>query len=928
MESNLSNTESPSPSPSSPSPSSHTTPATTNTTNNENLVNQITTSTTTNTTPSSGNIMTTTTTKPKRQRRSYSCGPCKLLKIKCDLQIPCTACKKFNRINRCLLQPPQPPSEQELSKIQERKKRTTIKKMKLSNEFVQAYNVNPNALPSMISTVESTSKNYEKKTQKYKMNQILLDKGSPLKENNHKISNQLSNSNGSRQDTQLSKTQNSIPPHSLIEIQRHHLSFQQPQMNKQQLHPISYITSVSSPSSTLTSTTFNFPQNSQQEDVIQYLLDMDSQKNIDLTMVDIKRIKRLLPNDFALFKNMFDCYLNTINPIAIDMQDFSEIFKQSNLVYNKLLSIDDENPRNLSINVPFTLIELRNLSLFFLILVNGLLFDFRGSNNKTTMDNARHQNHNNHNTNFLLERRLYKSKNDMIEDWIKISKFIKLKVLAYESLTDIIFLIDWYMILKNYYDYENMVVENYLEFNNLLNYLVLNNDFINTIEDPYNEVGRNPNDDDDVDDDKDTTTVLSSVEEKQVVYPDTRHFKVLSKYWIQLRLIEIDYTFFQFKGSLLFANQLKGTVVPHKKILSTLYKDIELDPITTHLMKIWGLYYKRSKNTTSVREIIKDYLLLYCNMMGTLKDELNEFETTKPLESPNLRSINLKDIELLIKNQRLLHLFVRWLSFIRIESNYFPSLRYTTYLTTIMNLFNHFNYLDDRSNSNVLSMIFNNYSLNNIKLFYQCLVFQGIFLVLLKNALNGNNIYPNSIPKFKINLEKIYQFLLHQYQTTLNKILNHEICRELLENITLFKLITNLSIEFNQYLINPITNNNNNNNLNSKEKDLDLDLTDLIYDLKSKISSSNWDLLLNYFFGSKDNFARYIEKIWDLFQYLKIDPTTTTVSTPTTNIPITSKIYLNDHLIDEVIGKFSGFKFDEDVVNNYFKHCVEPNIFE
>ena len=145
-----------------------------------------------------------------------------------------------------------------------------------------------------------------------------------------------------------------------------------------------------------------------------------------------------------------------------------------------------------------------------------------------------------------------------------------------------------------------------------------------------------------------------------------------------------------------------------------------------------GLYYKRSKNTTSVREIIKDYLLLYCNMMGTLKDELNEFETNKPLELPNLRSINLKDIELLIKNQRLLHLFVRWLSFIRIESNYFPSLRYTTYFTTVMNLFNHFNYLDDKSNNNVLSMIFNNYSLSNIKLFYQCLVFQGIFSIIEK----------------------------------------------------------------------------------------------------------------------------------------------------------------------------------------------------
>ena len=915
MESNLSNTESPSPSPSSPSSSATptTTNISTNTTNNENP--GIHTSATTNTTPSSAD----TTTKPKRQRRSYSCGPCKLLKIKCDLQIPCTACKKFNRVNRCLLQPPQPPSQQELSKIQERKKRTTIKKMKLSNEFVQAYNVNPNALPSMISTMETTSKNYEKKTQKHKMNQILLDKDSSPKENTSKTLKQLNNFNGNRKDTQLTKNSNSMSPHSLIEIQRHHLSFQQPQMNKQQLHPISYITSVSSPSSALTSTSLNFPQGSQQEDVIQYLLTMDSQKTIDLTMVDIKRIKRLLPNDFGLFKSMFDCYLNTVNPIAIDMQDFSEIFKQSNLVYNKLLSIDDENPKNLSINVLFTLIELRNLSLFFLILVNGLLFDFRGE--KPPLDSTR-QTHNNRYTNFLLERSIYKSKHDVIEDWIKISKFIKLKVLAYESLTDIIFLIDWYMILKNYYDYENMVVENYLEFNNLLNYLVLNNDFINTIEDPYNEVGRNSNEEEEED------AATTSVDENEVVYPDTRQFKVLSKYWIQLRLIEIDYTFFQFKGSLLFANQLKGTVVPHKKILKTLYKDVELDPITTHLMKIWGLYYKRSKNTTSVREIIKDYLLLYCNMMGTLKDELNEFETKKPLELPNLRSVNLKDMELLIKNQRLLHLFVRWLSFIRIESNYFPSLRYTTYFTTVMNLFNHFNYLDDKSNNNVLSMIFNNYSLSNIKLFYQCLVFQGIFLVLLKNALNGNNNYPNnnpstSLPKFKINLEKIYQFLLHQYQTTLNKILNHEVCRELQENITLFKLIANLSIEFNQYLINPITNNN--------PKDKDLDLTELIYDLKSKISSSNWDLLLNYFFGSKDNFARYIEKIWDLFQYLKIDPTTTTTTTSTvstTDIPITSKIYLNDQLIDDVMGKFSGFKFDENVVNEYFKHCVEPNIFE
>ena len=77
--------------------------------------------------------------------------------------------------------------------------------MKLSNEFVQAYNVNPNALPSMISTMETTSKNYEKKTQKHKMNQILLDKDSSPKENTNNTLKQLNNSNGNRKDTQLTK---------------------------------------------------------------------------------------------------------------------------------------------------------------------------------------------------------------------------------------------------------------------------------------------------------------------------------------------------------------------------------------------------------------------------------------------------------------------------------------------------------------------------------------------------------------------------------------------------------------------------------------------------------------------------------------------------------------------------------------------------
>lgn len=85
-------------------------------------------------------------TKTKRKRRSYSCGPCKLLKIKCDLQVPvCSLCVKFKRHDKCLVDPAHPPSREELTKIQERKKRTIIKKLR---QLLGALALAPGALPS------------------------------------------------------------------------------------------------------------------------------------------------------------------------------------------------------------------------------------------------------------------------------------------------------------------------------------------------------------------------------------------------------------------------------------------------------------------------------------------------------------------------------------------------------------------------------------------------------------------------------------------------------------------------------------------------------------------------------------------------------------------------------------------------------------
>ncbi|KAG0677335.1 hypothetical protein C6P40_001749 [Pichia californica] len=69
--------------------------------------------------------------KKKRFRRSYNCGPCKNHKIKCDMQIPCGNCQKYDRIDQCLKCPPTPPTYQQYIIKQQRKQKYLEKRYKL-----------------------------------------------------------------------------------------------------------------------------------------------------------------------------------------------------------------------------------------------------------------------------------------------------------------------------------------------------------------------------------------------------------------------------------------------------------------------------------------------------------------------------------------------------------------------------------------------------------------------------------------------------------------------------------------------------------------------------------------------------------------------------------------------------------------------------
>lgn len=66
--------------------------------------------------------------EPRRSRRTYLCGPCKRFKMKCNMELPCRLCVQAKRAKECYLLPPNPPSEEEKTKIARRRLRNSRKR--------------------------------------------------------------------------------------------------------------------------------------------------------------------------------------------------------------------------------------------------------------------------------------------------------------------------------------------------------------------------------------------------------------------------------------------------------------------------------------------------------------------------------------------------------------------------------------------------------------------------------------------------------------------------------------------------------------------------------------------------------------------------------------------------------------------------------
>lgn len=90
--------------------------------------------------------------EPRRARRTYLCGPCKRYKMKCNMELPCRLCVMAKREKECLLKPPNPPLEEEKTKIARRRLRNLRKR-----ELEQLNNIDkPKAHDVVASTANAT----------------------------------------------------------------------------------------------------------------------------------------------------------------------------------------------------------------------------------------------------------------------------------------------------------------------------------------------------------------------------------------------------------------------------------------------------------------------------------------------------------------------------------------------------------------------------------------------------------------------------------------------------------------------------------------------------------------------------------------------------------------------------------------------------
>ncbi|CAH6722596.1 hypothetical protein CLIB1444_10S02036 [[Candida] jaroonii] len=793
----------------------------------------------------------------KRQRRSYSCGPCKMLKIKCDLQMPCSSCQKFKREDKCRLNPPNPPNKDELKLIQERRERINKRKTDVSEV---------NSEPVLSYTLMHMKPLQSHQTPGQMSNQLpshqlqnppMMVGGGQFTQIPLPLPNQLPPLGG--QYGHQGQYTNQLPPiHQSLQMTN--------PPNIYQYLPVSVSTPLIGGDEKDKQAIidffaghnmeFSFKEDSFNPFKVHILEngksvfhdDIEAEKTsmIKLTKEEVRKFREIFPSNghfLKLLLSYFSCFYTDL----LELIDIPLIIRWSIKLSNDIANSNEEE-------IYIELFGFRCLSLALIISALGLL-----ANPKLCYSGE-------------------SSHEKLARECIAFSKELRDRCKNIDSFLGITCMLVWYLTAENYYEYSNNCEENHFEYNNLLSNLLFNKTYMG---------------------------VLSNKQICSTKMSDADSFKIklILRYWMRIRTIELDILYFQYKSSLLQSNlQYKNAIIPSADILSFVY-DNDLTGIRNECQRytlvLSGAYFKQFNANVGndFKTVVKTYLSVYDEFYKKSGDEFVKAES-------NFNSCTKENVVSFLKNTIVNTIFVKWLSFIKIESNYFPSLRYTSYITTIISLHNHYMRLDNilaKDGGNLLNSVLNESNVYHLRFIVHSTVVAQVFLICfkLKYDLNDDK-------KYVLDLKQLFNIMNGNFSRFFTKFIK-DFKNSRLVHLTSFNQSIEMLIKLNNFFNNTVYNS-------------ELILDDFCRDLNNKLLDL-YKPFIDNFFGCTETMLNYITRIWEFFEYIQ-------QCDPQTKILITEDLEMNDELFLRYKDKFNGFEITDTVINGYIEAVVEPSLSE
>lgn len=394
--------------------------------------------------------------------------------------------------------------------------------------------------------------------------------------------------------------------------------------------------------------------------------------------------------------------------------------------------------------------------------------------------------------------------------------------------------------------------------------------------------------------------------ERHQPYPDSPLFQAISRVWLFMRILELEVPrFLRWQMNEAF-NLLLTSLAPHRKAVEAVYRHRYVGD-QEYFLTLASYYYRHTNETKTIVDLIHSYYLLYCDAYQMMDTQLNDLDSR--LAAP-IYVEQEWDVTVVVRNQLILSLFVRWLTFIRIESRYFPSLRYASYLTTQLNLFLASLRMDNRmraasdGNRGFFEKI-GDHGLFFLRAYYHCLVCQGVLLAVVANFLPAEHLGVE-VADTAIS----FQYVFSECYTTYR-----EVAQRLQRAVERSPLALEKTPEFRTTLrlIDVML---------TLVKDLLLaprhSFTQLTVYIEQGIDNIEiWQHLHRAFFGLEKVFVEYVEKVWDLFEFVDNNG-----SRP---IPITEHLVFDQHMLELVKGRSRGITLTPEIVESFVEHQSRPS---